>query len=101
MTAERPAPRGVSRDGIAVVRMPQRTIAADESCLRERLSEFRALLVISLLMTASVNEDQILELATSSAPGLGLWRVKGYRFADGQWHAGLHGFASAPSGLGK
>ena len=101
MTAERPAPYGVSRDGIAVVRMPQRTIAADESCLRERLSEFRALLVISLLMTASVNEDQILELATSSAPGLGLWRVEGYRFADGQWHAGLHGFASAPSGLGK
>jgi hypothetical protein len=100
MTAERPTANGVIRDGIAVVKMPQRTVAADESCLRERLSEFRALLVISLLMTESVSEDQILGLATSSAPGLGHWRVEGYRFADGQWHAGLHGFASAPSGLG-
>jgi sugar diacid utilization regulator len=101
MTAERPNSGGVSRDGIAVVRMPQRAIGADESCLRERLSEFRALLVISMLMTESVDEDQILELATSSAPGLGPWQVEGYRFADGQWHAGLHGSAAAPSGLGK
>jgi sugar diacid utilization regulator len=53
--------------------------------LRERLSEFRALLVISLLMTESVNEDQILELAASSAPGLGPWRIDGYVFAEGQW----------------
>jgi hypothetical protein len=59
MTAER-STGGVSRNGIAVVRMPQRTITADESSLRERLSEFRALLVISMLMTESVNEDQIL-----------------------------------------
>jgi len=101
MTAERPTTNGVSKDGIAVVRMPQRTIAADESGLRERLSEFRALLVVSLLMTESVSEDQILELATSSAPGLGPWRVEGYRFPDGQWHAGPYGFASAPSGLGR
>jgi sugar diacid utilization regulator len=101
MTAERPTTNGVSRDGIAVVRMPQRTIAAGESGLRERLSEFRALLVVSLLMTESANEDQILELATSSAPGLGPWRVEGYRFADGQWHAGPHGCASAPSELGR
>jgi sugar diacid utilization regulator len=101
MTAERPASNGMSRDGIAVVRMPQHTVAAGQPGLRERLSTFRALLVISLLMTESVCEDQILELATSSAPGLGPWRVEGYRFADGQWHAGLYGFASAPPGLGK
>ena len=36
------------------------------------------LLVISLLMTESVSEDQILELAASSAPGLGPWRIDGY-----------------------
>jgi sugar diacid utilization regulator len=101
MTAERPTSGGMSRDGIAVVRMPQRSVVADGSSQRERLSEFRALLVISMLMTESVDEDQILELATSSAPGLGPWQVEGYRFADGQWHAGLHGSASAPSGLGK
>jgi sugar diacid utilization regulator len=53
--------------------------------LRERLSEFRALLVISLLMTESVSEDQILELAVSAAPGLGPWRIEGYGFRDGQW----------------
>ena len=63
---------------------PQQT--ADEN-LRERLGEFRALMVISLLMTESVNEDQILELAASSAPGLGPWRIEGYGFSDGQWRA--------------
>jgi hypothetical protein len=39
--------------------------------------------VISLLMTESVGEDQILELAASSAPALGPWRIKGYGFTDG------------------
>src|SRR5262249_55297815 len=43
---------------------------------------------ISLLMTESVNEDQILELAASSAPGLGPWRIEGYGFTDGQWRPG-------------
>ena len=60
----------------------------EEANLRERLGEFRALLVISLLMTESVNEDQILELAASSAPGLGSWRVDGFGFTDGQWRPG-------------
>ena len=59
-----------------------------EPDLRERLGEFRALLVISLLMTESVNEEQILELAASSAPGLGPWRIEGYGFTDGQWRPG-------------
>ena len=60
----------------------------EEANLRERLGEFRALLVISLLMTESVNEDQILELAASSAPGLGPWRIEGYGFTDGRWRPG-------------
>ncbi len=67
--------------------------------LRERLSEFRALLVISLLMTESVNEDQILELAASSAPGLGPWRVDGYGFTDGQWRPAAAAGSSPPTGL--
>ncbi len=67
--------------------------------LRERLSEFRALLVISLLMTESVNEDQILELAASSAPGLGSWRVEGYSFTDGQWRPGILCPDPSPRGL--
>jgi sugar diacid utilization regulator len=67
--------------------------------LRERLGEFRALLVISLLMTESVNEDQILELAASTAQGLAAWRVEGYGFTDGQWHPGIPCAAPAPRGL--
>src|SRR4029077_9319239 len=93
MTAEHTAPGGT----VAMAPPPART--REEAGLRERLGEFRALLVISLLMTESVNEDQILELATSSAAGLGPWRIEGYRFTDGQWHAGLGGAAAAPSGL--
>jgi sugar diacid utilization regulator len=64
------------------------TTSPAEVILRGRLSEFRALMVISLLMTDSVSEDQILELAASSAPGLGAWRIEGYSFADGTWRPG-------------
>jgi sugar diacid utilization regulator len=67
--------------------------------LRGRLGEFRALLVISLLMTESVNEDQILELAASSAPGLGPWRIDGYAFTDGQWRPASTSGSNPPSGL--
>src|SRR5215467_14280209 len=82
MTAEHRAPGGAA----AMATLPART--REEANLRERLGEFRALLVISLLMTESVNEDQILELAASSAPGLGPWRIEGYGFTDGQWRPG-------------
>lgn len=70
-----------------------------DSGLRERLAEFRALLVISLLMTESASEDQILELAASSAPGLGSWRVEGYGFPDGQWRPGHQAFPAVPAAL--
>ena len=70
-----------------------------DSGLRERLAEFRALLVISLLMTESASEDQILELAASSAPGLGSWRVEGYGFPDGQWRPGQQAFPAVPAAL--
>ncbi|MFI5067019.1 MAG: PucR family transcriptional regulator [Streptosporangiales bacterium] len=90
---------GAARSGAAVVRLPRRDGRAGHGDLRERLGEFRALLVISLLMTESVNEDQILELAASSAPGLGPWRIEGYAFTDGQWHPGLDQSAATPAGL--
>src|ERR1700679_2551989 len=64
--------------------VPRQTEAPDPG-LRERLSEFRALLVILLLMTESASEDQILELAAASAPGLGSARIEGYGLSDGQW----------------
>ena len=72
----------------------------DES-LRERLGEFRALLVISLLMTESVSEDQILDLAASSAAGLGASRIDGYCFTDGQWRPSMAGSAPSPRGLAR
>src|SRR5215469_13267906 len=78
MTAEPTAP-----DTVAALTGPP--VAATDENLRERLGEFRALLVISLLMTESVSEDQILDLAASSAPGLGPWRIDGYSFTDGRW----------------
>jgi sugar diacid utilization regulator len=75
---------------------PMRPVTATEANLRERLGEFRALMVISLLMTESVSEDQILDLAASSAPGLGPWRIDGYSLADGQWRPGA-GITNPPA----
>jgi sugar diacid utilization regulator len=105
MTAERtaaegPAASAVLRPGASAdgaLRAGPRDTAQEN--LRERLGEFRALLVISLLMTESVNEDQILELAASSAPGLGSWRVEGYSFTDGQWRPGIPCPDPSPPGL--
>jgi sugar diacid utilization regulator len=106
MTAERVASAGLAaqawlRPGEppAGTEQPRPRDTAED--LRERLGEFRALLVISLLMTESVNEDQILELAASSAQGLGSWRVEGYGFTDGQWHPGIPCATPSRRGLAK
>src|SRR2546430_4220414 len=93
MTAEHRAPGGT----VAMATPPART--REEASLRERLGEFRALRVISLLMTESVNEDQILELAASSAPGLGPWRIEVYGLTDGRWRPGQR-TGHAPAGTG-
>src|SRR5580693_4366942 len=98
MTAEQTR-NPTARDGAPVVRLPRRPARPAEADLRERLGEFRALLVISLLMTESVNEEQILELAASSAPGLGPWQIDGYGFTDGQWRPSTAGPAHSPHGL--
>jgi sugar diacid utilization regulator len=95
MTAEQTTPNGLVAMATGRGRLPE-TAEAD---LLERLGELRALLVISLLMTESVDEDQILELAASSAPGLGHWRIEGYGFTDGTWRAGIDHGAPVPSDL--
>ncbi|MDQ3732404.1 MAG: helix-turn-helix domain-containing protein [Actinomycetota bacterium] len=59
--------------------------------VREQLTNLRALLVLSILMTESADEDQILRLAASCAPSLGRWRVEGFAFTDGSWRSGAHG----------
>ena len=95
MTAEQTTPSGLA----AIVTLPAPLQDASDANLRERLGKFRALLVISLLMTESVGEDQILELAASSAPGLGPWRIVGYGFTDGRWRPGSACGVPAPSDL--
>jgi sugar diacid utilization regulator len=87
MTAEQTIPRPLPHQQAAVAPQAAGAQHPAGAHLRERLSEFRALLVILLLMTESVSEDQILELAASSAPGLGSARIEGYGFSDGQWRA--------------
>ncbi len=59
--------------------------------VREQLTNLRALLVLSILMTESADEGQILRLASSCAPSLGRWRVVGFAFTDGSWRSGEHG----------
>lgn len=59
--------------------------------VREQLTNLRALLVLSILMTESADEGQILRLASSCAPSLGRWRVEGFAFTDGSWRSGEHG----------
>ncbi len=97
MTAEPTTPSSLA----ALPALPLRPAAAADPGLRERLGEFRALLVISLLMTESVSEDQILELAASSAPGLGKWRVEGYSFTGGHWRPGGDHANSVPASLAR
>ena len=55
-----------------------------EEALRDQLSSLLSLLVLSLRMTESRDERQILELATMSAPSLVDCRVYG-AFLDGGW----------------
>jgi sugar diacid utilization regulator len=56
--------------------------------LREQLTNLRALLVLSILMTETTEEGQILRLAASSAPSLASWRIVGFMLGDGTWRAG-------------
>ena len=51
---------------------------------RDQLSNLRALLLLSMLMTESTDEDQILRLATTSVPSLAHCHIEGV-YADGVW----------------
>jgi len=62
---------------------------AEATVQREQLTNLRALLVLSILMTESSDEEQILRLAASCAPSLGRWTVAGFGFGfgpgEGSW----------------
>ncbi len=55
-----------------------------ETTLRDQLSNLRALLVLSMLMTKSGDEAQILHLATTAVPSLALCQAGGI-YVDGCW----------------
>ncbi|MDX6337967.1 MAG: hypothetical protein QOG05_5307 [Streptosporangiaceae bacterium] len=53
--------------------------------LRSQLTNLRALLVLSILMTESADDQQILRLATSAATSLGTWQIAGFVIGDTWW----------------
>ena len=57
--------------------------------LRGQLTNIRALLVLSILMTESADDGQILRLAASSAASLSAWRIAGFLIGD-TWRPGTH-----------
>jgi len=65
--------------------------------LRGQLTNLRALLVLSILMTESADDAQILRLAVSSASSLGAWRIAGFLVGDA-WLSGTHPMSAELTG---
>ncbi len=55
--------------------------------LREHLSAFRPLLALSMVMTETSDEDEIIRMATTAIPSFGLFRAEAV-FFDGAWWSG-------------
>lgn len=53
--------------------------------LRNQLSNLQGLLMLSMLMTESEDDDKILRLAATSVPSFGRTHLVGVRFGDGSW----------------
>jgi sugar diacid utilization regulator len=64
--------------------------------LRSQLTNLRALLVLSILMTESSDDQQILRLATSAATSLGTWQIAGFVIGDAWWAGSRHCGAPGP-----
>ena len=64
--------------------------------LRSQLTNLRALLVLSILMTESADDQQILRLATSAATSLGTWQIAGFVIGDAWQADGRHCGAPGP-----
>jgi DNA-binding PucR family transcriptional regulator len=63
--------------------------------LRDQLSNLQALLVLSMLMTESSNENSILQLAATSVPSLGRCHTQGVYLPDGGWRPQVTTFMEA------
>ena len=66
--------------------------------LRAQLTNLRALLVLSILMTESADDEQILRLAVSASSTLGAWRIAGFAVGD-TWQTDANGAGSIPPQL--
>ena len=66
--------------------------------LRGHLTNLRALLVLSILMTESADDEQIFRLAVSSASSLGGWRIAGFAVGT-SWRTGTHDGGPVPAKL--
>jgi sugar diacid utilization regulator len=70
---------------VVAVASSSQVIPGALASLRSQLTNLRALLVLSILMTESADEEQILRLAASAASSLGVWRVAGFAIGDQWW----------------
>jgi sugar diacid utilization regulator len=68
------------------------------SLLRGHLTNLRALLVLSILMTESADDEQIFRLAVSSASSLGGWRIAGFAVGT-SWRTGTRDRGPVPAKL--
>ncbi len=69
--------------------MPSPRSAAPDLVLRDQLSNMQGLLVLSMLMTESGDEQQILHLAGTSVPSFGQCHMGGIYLTDGGWRTPL------------
>ena len=65
--------------------------------LRGQLTNLRGLLVLSILMTESADDAQIIRLAVSAASSLGAWRIAGFLVGDA-WRPGTHAASAGLTG---
>lgn len=77
-----PDPRGGGSVGATEA---AETYRDELSLLRGQLTNLRALLVLSILMTESADEPQIVRLASSAAASLATWRPAGFVIGDAWW----------------
>jgi GGDEF-like domain/PucR C-terminal helix-turn-helix domain len=68
---------------------------------RGQLTNLRALLVLSILMTESTDHEQILRLAASASSSLGGWRVAGFVLSGAWWTDAPQPAAVPPDLLGQ
>jgi GGDEF-like domain/PucR C-terminal helix-turn-helix domain len=73
--------------------------SSDLGLLRSQLTNLRALLVLSILMTESADDEQILRLAVSAASALGTWRIAGFAVGDTWRTDTTNGTGSIPQQL--